>query len=57
LRRLCECLQSACEPVATFDGNGAGSGAVRTISGTMGIHLELEKKIARFKKSEACVEF
>src|ERR1700719_83305 len=28
---------------------GAGSGAVRTIAGTMRIHLELEEKIARFK--------
>ncbi len=36
---------------------GAGSGAVRTISGTMDIHLELEEKIARFKKVEACVVF
>jgi glycine C-acetyltransferase len=80
-------LESACEPVATFDGKevvnlasnnylgladhpklieaavaaakkyGAGSGAVRTISGTMGIHLELEEKIAKFKKVEACVVF
>ncbi len=36
---------------------GAGSGAVRTISGTMEIHLELEEKIAKFKKAEACVVF
>lgn len=36
---------------------GAGSGAVRTISGTMSIHIELEKKIAAFKKVEACVVF
>ena len=36
---------------------GAGSGAVRTISGTMKIHFELEEKIARFKKAEACVVF
>src|SRR6266849_5378819 len=36
---------------------GAGSGAVRTISGTMDIHLKLEEKIARFKKVEACVVF
>ena len=36
---------------------GAGSGAVRTISGTMSIHLELERRIADFKKVEACVVF
>src|SRR5580698_11431496 len=28
---------------------GVGSGAVRTIAGTMRIHLELEEQIARFK--------
>jgi glycine C-acetyltransferase len=43
--------------VAATKKYGAGSGAVRTISGTMSIHLELEEKIARFKKSEACVVF
>jgi glycine C-acetyltransferase len=36
---------------------GAGSGAVRTISGTMSIHLELERRIAEFKHTEACVVF
>ena len=36
---------------------GAGSGAVRTIAGTMRIHLELEEKIAAFKNVEACVVF
>ncbi len=36
---------------------GAGSGAVRTIAGTMSIHLELERRIAAFKHSEACVVF
>jgi glycine C-acetyltransferase len=80
-------LQSACEPVARFDGKdvinlasnnylglanhpklveaeidaarryGAGSGAVRTISGTMSLHLELERRIAAFKHVEACVVF
>jgi glycine C-acetyltransferase len=34
-----------------------GTGAVRTIAGTMGIHLELEEKIARFKNVEASVVF
>src|SRR5438874_6090886 len=36
---------------------GVGSGAVRTIAGTMRIHIELEEKIARFKNVEACVVF
>jgi glycine C-acetyltransferase len=36
---------------------GAGSGAVRTIAGTMRIHMELEEKIAAFKGVEACVVF
>jgi len=36
---------------------GAGSGAVRTISGTMSIHMELEQHIAKFKHTEACVVF
>ncbi len=36
---------------------GVGSGAVRTIAGTMTIHMQLEEKIARFKNSEACVVF
>lgn len=37
--------------------HGVGSGAVRTIAGTMRIHMELEEKIARFKNVEACVVF
>jgi glycine C-acetyltransferase len=36
---------------------GVGSGAVRTIAGTMRIHMELEEKIAQFKNVEACVVF
>jgi len=36
---------------------GVGSGAVRTIAGTMKIHMELEEKIAAFKQVEACVVF
>src|SRR5579862_8252928 len=80
-------LESACEPIARFDGKevinlasnnylglanhpklveaeidaarryGAGSGAVRTISGTMDLHMELERRIAAFKNVEACVVF
>jgi glycine C-acetyltransferase len=36
---------------------GVGSGAVRTISGTMSIHMRLEERIARFKNLEASVVF
>lgn len=36
---------------------GVGSGAVRTITGTMDIHMKLERRIAAFKHSEACVVF
>lgn len=36
---------------------GAGSGAVRTIIGTMSIHNELEEKLAAFKHTEGCVVF
>jgi glycine C-acetyltransferase len=36
---------------------GVGTGAVRSIAGTMKIHVELEEQIARFKQTEACVVF
>ncbi len=36
---------------------GAGSGSVRTIAGTMRIHVELERRLAEFKKTEAVVVF
>lgn len=36
---------------------GVGAGAVRTIAGTMKLHMELEEQIARFKQVEACVVF
>jgi glycine C-acetyltransferase len=36
---------------------GVGSGAVRSIAGTMSAHVALEEQIARFKKVEACVVF
>src|SRR6478736_9443052 len=36
---------------------GVGSGAVRTISGTMSLHMQLEERIAEFKQVEACVVF
>ncbi|KAA8787237.1 glycine C-acetyltransferase [Paenibacillus sp. 4624] len=36
---------------------GAGAGAVRTINGTMDLHVELEEKLARFKKTEAVIVY
>ena len=36
---------------------GVGTGSVRTIAGTMDIHMELEKKLAEFKKVEKVVVF
>jgi glycine C-acetyltransferase len=36
---------------------GAGAGAVRTIAGTMQLHMQLEEQIAKFKSVEACVVF
>ena len=43
--------------VAATEKYGAGSGAVRTIAGTMSLHMQLEEKIAAFKNVEACVVF
>ncbi|MBM3755016.1 MAG: glycine C-acetyltransferase [Acidobacteria bacterium] len=36
---------------------GAGTGAVRSISGTLDMHMELERRIAAFKHVESCVVF
>ncbi len=47
-------VEAECEAARKY---GAGSGAVRTISGTMHIHMELERRIAAFKNVEACVVF
>jgi len=47
-------IEAALAATRTF---GVGSGAVRTIAGTMRIHMELEEKIAQFKNVEACVVF
>jgi glycine C-acetyltransferase len=40
-----------------LDRYGVGPGAVRTIAGTMDIHLELEKRLAQFKGVDACITF
>jgi glycine C-acetyltransferase len=36
---------------------GVGSGSVRTIAGTMRIHMDLEQKLAEFKRTESAVVF
>jgi glycine C-acetyltransferase len=46
--------QAALDAVAKF---GVGSGAVRTISGTMEMHMELERRLAKFKHVESVVVF
>ncbi|MCB8938208.1 MAG: glycine C-acetyltransferase [Ardenticatenaceae bacterium] len=37
------------------DQYGVGPGAVRTIAGTMSLHIQLEEKLAAFKRAEACI--
>ena len=46
--------QAALDAVRQF---GAGSGAVRTIAGTISLHEELEDELARFKGTEAVLTF
>jgi len=45
---------AAIEAVRT---HGAGSGSVRSIAGTMDLHVELEKRLARFKEAEASLVY
>jgi len=40
-----------------IDDYGVGTGSVRTIAGTMDIHMELERRLAEFKKVEKVVVF
>ena len=46
--------RAAIEAIRT---HGVGAGAVRTIAGTMDLHIALEEQIAKFKGTEACVVF
>ncbi len=46
--------ERALEAVRLF---GVGTGSVRTIAGTMEMHMELERRLARFKKVEKVVVF
>ncbi len=43
--------------LAALEELGVGTGSVRTIAGTMTIHMELERRLAEFKKTEAAVVF
>ena len=45
---------AAIEAVET---HGAGSGSVRPIAGTMDLHMELERRLARFKEAEASLVY
>ncbi len=47
-------VQAAKEAI---DKLGVGPAAVRTIAGTMSIHVELEKRLAEFKEAEAAIQF
>lgn len=40
-----------------IDRYGIGPGAVRTIAGTTTLHIELERRLAEFKRAEACITF
>ncbi len=46
--------QAALDAVSKY---GVGSGSVRTISGTLEMHMELERRLAAFKHVEAVVVF
>jgi len=43
--------------IAAMEKYGVGPGAVRTIAGTMDLHLELERRMAAFKRVEAAITF
>jgi len=43
--------------IKAVETHGAGSGSVRPIAGTMDIHMELEKRLARFKHAEAALVY
>ncbi|WP_042470628.1 glycine C-acetyltransferase [Bacillus ndiopicus] len=41
----------------TLDDYGVGAGAVRTINGTLDLHVKLEEKLAEFKGTEAAISY
>jgi glycine C-acetyltransferase len=46
--------KAAAEAIETY---GVGAGAVRTINGTLKLHVELEEKLAEFKHTEAAIAY
>lgn len=40
-----------------IESHGVGAGAVRTINGTLDLHIDLEKKLAEFKGTEAAISY
>lgn len=46
--------QAATDAIKKF---GVGAGAVRTINGTLKLHVELEEKLAEFKHTEAAIAY
>lgn len=40
-----------------IDSHGVGAGAVRTINGTLDLHIELEETLAKFKGTEAAIAY
>ncbi|MEH6907535.1 glycine C-acetyltransferase [Neobacillus drentensis] len=46
--------KAATEAIEKF---GVGAGAVRTINGTLKLHVELEEKLAEFKHTEAAIAY
>jgi glycine C-acetyltransferase len=43
--------------IRAVETHGAGSGSVRPIAGTMDLHMELERRLARFKDAEASLVY
>ncbi|KYH30557.1 putative pyridoxal phosphate-dependent acyltransferase [Clostridium tepidiprofundi DSM 19306] len=48
-------MKEAC--IKATEKYGVGAGAVRTINGTLDVHIELEEKLAKFKHTEAAIAF
>lgn len=47
-------VKAAVEAIETY---GVGAGAVRTINGTLVLHIRLEEKLAEFKHTEAAIAY